>query len=104
MSQRTRNAGEGPFGPAQTKLFKYILNHPKCSVAEIKENVFTDKTSSYVSNLLYENENLLQVTKFDNDTMPSQYQVKVGAIAKLINIHTWLKDGVFEKLEAAATE
>lgn len=93
MSQ-TKARGEGPFGPAQTKLFKFMLQNPGCTFTEIKEKLFNDKKNSYVSNLLYENENLIKKDQAQNTEFPDKYFVRIKPLVELgININSWIKEG-----------
>lgn len=90
--------GEGPFGISQTKLFKWILSHPKCNLREIHEGLFNDKKTAYVSNLIGENRDYITITKFDNQNMPSQYQIKMDVIGLMIDIKQYVETGKFKTL------
>lgn len=70
-----------PFGHAQMRLFKYILMHPGCTMAQIREDEFPDKTGSYVHNLLRENysetEGMALLDRRDlGERLPSEFRIK----------------------------
>lgn len=105
MSRRTNTQQSGrtansPFGPAQQKLLGFIMSNPGCTKAEIHERLFNDKQLRYVDNLIYENQNLIHVEKFDNPDMPHKYKAKIASIGNLVDLQNWVKTGKFVGLHA----
>lgn len=100
-AQPIKAKGEGPFGLAQTKLFKYILLHPGTTLVEIKEALFNDKQGKYIHNLIHENINYIEVQKFDNTEMPSKYFMKMDQFAEMVDLKFWVTNGTFKSLTAS---
>jgi len=86
-----------PFGPAQTRLFKYILKHPGCSAHQIKDDEFPDKQMKYVYNLIKENiDNHLIEKREIGEGIPHEYRMRVNVLGSHIDCMHFVKTGDFK--------
>lgn len=81
-----------PFGEAQLRLFKFILLHPGCTMHEIREGEFPDKTGNYVWNLLAENYTYIE-KRVIGEKIPNQFYIKMGAFSKVVDVKNYVKTG-----------
>lgn len=98
----TQHPAKNPFGPSQTRLFKYILTHPGCTAAQIREDEFPDKNGNYVWNLLRENTNLIEKREIGTD-LPDEYRMKVNSLGAFIDVLHYVKTGLFKAKYVQAT-
>lgn len=89
---QTNNNKRHPFGPAQIRLFTYILKHPGCTMAQIREEEFTDKTGNYVWNLLSENYAFIDKRVIGGD-IPHQFRMKMKEFGAVVDLVHYVKTG-----------
>jgi hypothetical protein len=86
-----------PFGPAQTRLFKYILKHPGCSAHQIKDDEFPDKQMKYIYNLIKENiDNGLIEKRELGEGLPHEYRLRINVLGGYIDCLHFVKTGDFK--------
>lgn len=83
---------KGPFGPAQLRLFKFILTHPGCTMAQIREDEFPDKTGNYVWNLISENRTYVKQLEIGTD-LPDQFFVRIEVLKEVVDIKHYIMTG-----------
>lgn len=91
-------AKTSPFGKTQERLFLFIIKHPGCTAAQIREDEFPDRDSRYVNNLLYENTHPttgMIERRTIGEGIPTEFHMKFKKLFELIDFKTYIQTGKF---------
>jgi len=77
------------------RAIAWMIKNPGASLHQIREGIFTDLTSKYVSNLLWElkEARLVRTEKSFNTESATQWFVDLNELVKIVNVGHFIKTG-----------